>query len=416
VRQVIDASWDRPIPGQAFRLQPPREILNRLQPNLASLGITRLGDLTGLDELGLPVAFAARPNSFSLSLNLGKGFEPEQATVSAAMEATECAVAERMHADVHVASIAGLRAAGQDAIDLSRIARLHSHLLGPDAMIGWVAGEYLGQRRPVLVPWGLAGLDHRLSPPGFHDAFEVTTDGLASGGCRAEAVLHGLFELIERDAYALIELAPRTALHQRAFAPRMLQDSRLAALQERLAGIGYRVVMIDMTTDIAVPSFMALLAPRHAHAGALGVDSAMFLGCGCNLDAEAAIASAVLEAVQARLAYIAGARDDFGAMPETRSASAAWFADERFPEDPPSPAGNQSVAMPPGTTLGERIEVVLQRLAASGIEDAVAIPLDSAIEGIEVVRVIVPDLQIPLHGRRTQLTKRGLRQVLKGRT
>ena len=59
-----------------------------------------------------------------------------------------------------------------------------------------------------MVPWALVGLDHRPGAAGYHDAFEVATDGLASGNMLAEAVLHGLCELVERDAYAQLELMP----------------------------------------------------------------------------------------------------------------------------------------------------------------------------------------------------------------
>ena len=64
-----------------------------------SLGITRVGEITGLDSLGIPVALATRPNSFSLSVNLGKGRDAASARASAAMEAAEIAIAERLPED-----------------------------------------------------------------------------------------------------------------------------------------------------------------------------------------------------------------------------------------------------------------------------------------------------------------------------
>jgi ribosomal protein S12 methylthiotransferase accessory factor YcaO len=47
------------------------------------MGITRLGNITGLDRIGIPVAIAVRPNSRSVSVSQGKGLELPQALASA---------------------------------------------------------------------------------------------------------------------------------------------------------------------------------------------------------------------------------------------------------------------------------------------------------------------------------------------
>ena len=71
------------------RLADPAETLARVRPLSARLGITRLGNITGLDRIGIPVAIAVRPNSRSVSVAQGKGLELPQAMASALMEACE---------------------------------------------------------------------------------------------------------------------------------------------------------------------------------------------------------------------------------------------------------------------------------------------------------------------------------------
>jgi len=56
---------------------------------MSRMGITRLGNITGLDRIGIPVAVAVRPNSRSVSVSQGKGLELAQAMASALMEACE---------------------------------------------------------------------------------------------------------------------------------------------------------------------------------------------------------------------------------------------------------------------------------------------------------------------------------------
>src|SRR5262245_10838905 len=72
----IDGANERPVSADHDRCLTPEATLDRIKPHFASLGITRLGEITGLDSLGIPVALATRPNSFSLSVNLGKGRDP----------------------------------------------------------------------------------------------------------------------------------------------------------------------------------------------------------------------------------------------------------------------------------------------------------------------------------------------------
>ena len=46
-------------------------------------GITRLANITGLDDIGLPVCMAVRPLSKGLSVSQGKGTDDVSAAVSA---------------------------------------------------------------------------------------------------------------------------------------------------------------------------------------------------------------------------------------------------------------------------------------------------------------------------------------------
>ena len=71
------------------RIVAPSETLVRCRPLASSMGITRLGNITGLDRIGIPVVGAARPNSRSVSVSQGKGLDLSQAMTSALMEPIE---------------------------------------------------------------------------------------------------------------------------------------------------------------------------------------------------------------------------------------------------------------------------------------------------------------------------------------
>src|ERR1700726_4554412 len=84
---------EQPLPKRfrrgTHRTADPGETLARVRPHAARMGITRLGNITGLDRIGIPVAVAVRPNSRSVSVAQGKGLELPQAMASALMEACE---------------------------------------------------------------------------------------------------------------------------------------------------------------------------------------------------------------------------------------------------------------------------------------------------------------------------------------
>src|ERR1700716_4064363 len=90
---LLARAVEEPLPKRFWqgthRTADPGETLARVRPHAARMGITRLGNITGLDHIGIPVAVAVRPNSRSVSVSQGKGLELPQAMASALMEACE---------------------------------------------------------------------------------------------------------------------------------------------------------------------------------------------------------------------------------------------------------------------------------------------------------------------------------------
>ena len=111
--------------GGGHRSIPPEETLARIRPLGPKLGITRLGNVTGLDRIGIPVAVAVRPRSRSVAVSQGKGLTLAHAMTSAFMEAAELFHGEQLWTRVRWDSERALRAWSRTpSIDsLSRTAR-----------------------------------------------------------------------------------------------------------------------------------------------------------------------------------------------------------------------------------------------------------------------------------------------------
>lgn len=82
----------------------PARTLERIAPLLSAMGITRVADVTGLDCIGIPVAFCCRPNSRALAVSQGKGLDLAAAKASAIMESVEGFHAERVSLPVRWAT------------------------------------------------------------------------------------------------------------------------------------------------------------------------------------------------------------------------------------------------------------------------------------------------------------------------
>lgn len=388
-------------------MRDPGETLRALAPHHAALGITRVGLLTGLDRLAVPVAAAYRPNSRTLSVHQGKGLDDTTALVSAVMEAAEAAIAERPSTGAFPASPRAAAPDGVDRIDLARCTRVRFRDVPREGTLPHLWGFDLVSRRPLAVPEALVRLDHVGLDPA--DPFDRSSDGLAAGNNLAEAVLQGLHELVERDAAALFQaMTPvRTAARRRS--PEAIGDAGVASVMTRLATAGYGVAFYDITSDLGVPCAAALVGRIDEDRRPDGLRAGLCAGYGCHRTVAGAAARALTEACQGHVTAVAGARDDIGDE---------WY---RPPDGtdptlrdlvaPPLPDGAPPLDLPAGS-LRDRIADLVARLVARGIRQAVVVPLGGAEHGIAVVRMIVPGLETGLAGRARQPGARLLRTLL----
>lgn len=154
----------------------------------------------------------------------------------------------------------------------------------PDTPIPWVWGYSLRDARPVLVP---EILTYYHAPGGVENRFvQESSNGCASGGALAEAVYHGLMEVVERDAF-LIAWYGRTPLPE--IDPASSTSTETRALVDRLAMYGYRARFFDARVSFPIPVVVAAAERLDGGTGAL------CFGAGASLDPQAALAGGLCE-------------------------------------------------------------------------------------------------------------------------
>ncbi len=268
----------------------------RITPMFAEAGITRLADVTGLDDVGIPVFMAVRPAALTLSVSQGKGVTSSLARVSGAMEALELWHAEQRLA-VAARSTARELQLPYDPADLQLATPT---LLTDTVVMDWVSATDTSTGASTLVPLDYVRLSSVLEQRWWPPLFKATSNGLASGNTFPEALAHAVYELIERDCVAELH---RQALEQRnVLDMNTVTDPDAVQLLDLFTAAENIVNVYDATNNLEVPCYEAeIWSPRLP---------LVFSGAGCHLDPAVALCRALTEAAQNRLTTISGTRDD----------------------------------------------------------------------------------------------------------
>ena len=387
----------------ADRVCSPIETLDRIRPHFSALGITRLAQQTGLDDIGIPCFAAIRPNSKTLAANQGKGVDNDAAMTSAAMEAFEYAIAENPDCARRTASVRELRTEGVAFHWPDRLLPANSRC-DEDLRLTWVTGFDHFTGEPVLVPYDAIAIG-QVHPE--LEGISSSTNGLASGNTRAEATFHALCELIERDASSLMGVASDDALRRAQIRPEAFNDPVIDDLVRRIHRAGCALTLFDLTTNLGVPVIEAVIfddledSPRHFDLSA---------GVGCHPVAIRAAIRAITEAAQTRITNIAGSRDDIrpSEYRYTLDPSLVVYRQENEFALRHAPAGCEL-----GTPLRALAAFLDDRLLQRKVAQIIAVPLGGEAFGGSVVKVLAPRLEDRSPNRNWRPGPRALSSMLR---
>ena len=260
------------------------------------------------------------------------------------------------------------------------------HAGGADPDLSWYAARRLADGREVLLPADLC-LRRPEAKRDFPVPFPLSI-GSAAGTSLDGALLHGLLELIERDAASLWWRGGRL--------PRAIDSRNVGsdALLHKLRPRGFarrHSWLLDITTDIGVPTVAAVSCGPDGYGLAFGLATRTTLAF--------AARSAMLEMCQLELAYavIEAKRRERG--------EAAFNAKDRLHLDRARRINaDQCLLLQPLAEHPEHIaidaseprtvrEAIVGRLESLGIE-SFFIDLTRSRYAVPVARVIAPSLQI----------------------
>jgi len=214
-------------------------------------------------------------------------------------------------------------------------------------------------------------------------AYLADSNGCAAGNTLEEAIVQGFLELVERDSYSIwwYNRLQRPELDLGQF-----DDAYVRDLQIQLAEAGYRLWVLDVTSDLAVPTFVAI-----AHWIDNGRENIEF-GSGAHFDPRIAVLRALTELNQfLSMGAVDGAKSDKSSLDGTTPL--------QLRDHPFLTPNNSRAVLPPG--LGsrfdrldtrEQVTACVRLVKQAGLDFLVLNQTRPDIE-VPVARVVVPGMR-----------------------
>ncbi|XUY29044.1 YcaO-like family protein [Agrobacterium sp. rho-8.1] len=387
-----------------YRACSAGETLERVSPFLRRLGITRLGRQTDLDDIGIPVWCAFAPNAKAIVIAQGKGMDDDAAKTSAAMEAIERSVATNPACQLLVTSRQTLEASGHSTNTLDSLLSPHAKPVSQSEDINWARAQHLLTGHEIWVPFDAVHLDRTVTSPRYWQS----SDGLASGNTRDEAVLHGLLERVERDALTLWQVTPATKRYTSSIDTNAIEEPTLRNALDKIAHAGLDIVLFDITTDLQIPCIVALMGPKNRTNTRSIRHVDITHGAGASTSPVIAAIRAITEAAQSRMTFIAGARDDL--LPDVFSQHVDLMTVAALDTCPSKKLTDLPILSAKSTELS--LQLVLKQLYNCNIQELYAVDLAPEWLPASVVKVIAPQLENPDGERHRRLGSRALSKAL----
>ena len=373
------------------RIIPPSQTIENNEDKCKIAGITRITEITHLDRIGLPVFSAIRPTSQdgAISIYGGKGISVEHAKASAMMEGFERYSAEKQDCDeVIVANINEISENGDyiDPVSLNLPKDFKKESLEA-IQLEWSLAKDIVSGEEFYVP------TNAVYHPYLHDnnvqsLFKSNTNGLASGNVLEEAILHGMLEVIERDAWSIFEL---THKNYAQIDLDSIESETVNDIIEKFESEGIKIKLMDFTADVKIPTIAASADDTVTKDAGL-----LTLGMGTHLDPEVAILRALTEVAQSRATQINGAREDTVRADFAREAgyermkriNKFYFRDEEE-KIKLTDIENKSTS-----SITKDIEIVKNELMDNDIDKILYVDLTRPELDVSVVRVIIPEMEL----------------------
>ncbi|MDR2623403.1 MAG: YcaO-related McrA-glycine thioamidation protein [Methanobrevibacter sp.] len=369
----------------SFRTVNPEETIENYEEKLKIAGITRISDITHLDSVGIPVFSAIRPTAQEggVSVYSGKGATKIQAKASAMMEGFERYSAEKQNIDNEKI----IKEAYQKIENPIELNNLNVPKVDYDIdEVEWVESTEINSGKKYHVPSN--SVFHPYSSSSSFKLFRSNTNGLASGNVLEEAVLHGIFEVVERDAWSIFEL---TRLNNKEVELNDFKNPLIDEMLEKFTNSNIEIKLMDLTADVNIPTIAASSDDKLLKDPAL-----LTLGVGTHLNPEIAVLRALTEVAQSRVTQIHGTREDTTRADFMRKAGYERMKkiNRHYFQHDDEKININDIKDKSSKSLKNNIETSIGELKKASLDKVLFVDLTRKEIGVSVVRMIIPGAEL----------------------
>lgn len=227
------------------------------------------------------------PESAESILGFGKGVDKEQAYLSATFEAVErlCSTPRGNKPLLR----ASWNEVNEHALNIpKRVGTVHfyrnNEAFDEKMKIDWVWGQCLQTNKPILTPASMVYIGPNKFAGKFYNA---STGGIAAGTSTEDALLQGLMETVEHDAWMIWQANSLPCPEVRK---ETINDETISTIINDFESLGYQVRIRYLATELGIPVFRVWLV----HPDSIEIYAAH--GFGCHLNKYLALRRALTEA------------------------------------------------------------------------------------------------------------------------
>lgn len=369
---------------ETHRSRTPDSTLNFVRTIRDTVSMLDFRNATDIDRIGIPVFTCDRIRpDMSRTSHTGKGVSEIQAQVSLTMESIErysSEYREEYKPKIIFDSYAGLKKK-YNVLDPEELLLSDRTTYASDRALEWVWGCELFSSEKILVP--ACAVYHPFRQDGAF-LFDTHTNGIAAGNAMEEAVIHGLAEVIERDAWSLTKY--KNHFSDALFLEDTPANSFIIDIAGKFEQADIEIVAKDITSDIGIP-VVAAFSRDLVHETMVPID-----GFGGHIDPRVAMVRALLEIATTRALFfqkygIEGLKE----MATSYMKQGGEFEDPRFYAY--SQKGLSELEIGYSDDIYEDIGIYMDRLAAKGLKRLLAVDLTRPDVNVPTVRIIVPGME-----------------------
>lgn len=371
------------IEGDTLRTFSLEATHKKLFSKLQQLGITRINHISDLDIFSLPVVSVTRPNvhKYQLTAAQGKGINHTQSLVSALMEAVERHAGESYTIDL-LSSCNKMTCPFISPIEFG-------YDCGKDLEIDWMRGFCLSTHKEIYVPASTVVFPY-IPSKSSADIFSSSTNGIASGNTHYEAILHGLFEVIERHTISLfLKGAPAPYLDLESV-PETEKN-----LIKSITDTGSQICILDLSEAFMLPTYFTSIMSSHPL-----FPGTLVAGQGSHVFQHMALRRSITEAVQSHAVSLQGSREDlirhhnhwktseeelFQNWNEARKSAISEGVKQYKEKENPK------------NSIMEWVNLLIHELDRKGFNNVIAVDLTHENINIPVISLSVPGLEETLY-------------------